>query len=187
MARGVQEGDYLDLEERDVLVLRVRGDGRKYLVSLRTDNWVVGAKSHDVWQAFLFAPCARPSRAARVGPWQGSAPRLRRVLHGRVHVGVQTGHAYWRAQCMRASGPSRYHEIRETSRPAQAWSLAYGHACERCAGSGITSRAGERGAGFSGAISHAGERCAGPVSHACERRAGPGAGRRWRCRWSASC
>ncbi|KAK9834154.1 hypothetical protein WJX81_003453 [Elliptochloris bilobata] len=53
------EGDYLDLEERDVLVLRVRGDGRKYLVSLRTDNWVAGVTSHDVWQAFLFAPPGR--------------------------------------------------------------------------------------------------------------------------------
>ena len=55
----LQEGDYLDLDERDVLVLRVRGDGRKYLVSLRTDNWVVGGvNNHDVWQAFLFAQCA---------------------------------------------------------------------------------------------------------------------------------
>lgn len=56
----LQEGDYLELEDRDVLVLRVRGDGRKYTVSLRTDNWVVGARSHDAWLAFLFAPCAPP-------------------------------------------------------------------------------------------------------------------------------
>ncbi len=92
LARGVQEGDYLDLEERDVLVLRVRGDGRKYLVSLRTDNWVVGAKSHDVWQAFLFAPCGPSLRARRVRARE-SAPRLRSVLHGRGHTGVRTGHA----------------------------------------------------------------------------------------------
>ena len=33
----------------------MRSDGRKYVVSLRTDNWVTGGKE-DLWQAFLFAP-----------------------------------------------------------------------------------------------------------------------------------
>lgn len=62
-----QEGEYLDLDERDMIVLRVRGDGRKYIVSIRTDNWVISGTNHDVWQAFLFAPCA-PGRLRRVPP-----------------------------------------------------------------------------------------------------------------------
>ena len=60
-----QEGEYLDLDERDMIVLRVRGDGRKYIVSIRTDNWVISGTNHDVWQAFLFAPCA-PRHPAQV-------------------------------------------------------------------------------------------------------------------------
>ncbi|GAB4817331.1 hypothetical protein N2152v2_004377 [Parachlorella kessleri] len=54
-ARVVEIKGYLDLEDFDTLVFRVRGDGRKYLANLRTENWIVGERSHDVWQAFLFA------------------------------------------------------------------------------------------------------------------------------------
>ena len=46
---------YLDLDGFDALVFRIRTDGRKYIANLRTDNWIVGGKSHDLWQAFLFA------------------------------------------------------------------------------------------------------------------------------------
>lgn len=54
----------LDLSAFDALRLRVRnGDGRPWVVSLRTENWLVGDAGgggcHDVWQAFLFAPDAR--------------------------------------------------------------------------------------------------------------------------------
>lgn len=52
----VAEG-VLDLDDYDTLAFRVRGDGRKYIASLRTENWMVDAKSQDVWQAFLFARC----------------------------------------------------------------------------------------------------------------------------------
>ena len=52
------QGQYLDTEGFDALGFRVRGDGRMYIASLRTDNWIVGSNSHDVWQAFLFARCA---------------------------------------------------------------------------------------------------------------------------------
>ena len=45
-----------DLSAYDTLALRVRGDGRPYIASLRTENWLVGGRCHDVWQAFLFAP-----------------------------------------------------------------------------------------------------------------------------------
>jgi NADH dehydrogenase [ubiquinone] 1 alpha subcomplex assembly factor 1 len=53
------EGQYLEMDGTDALAFRVRGDGRKYLASLRTDNWIVGSASHDVWQAFLFARCSQ--------------------------------------------------------------------------------------------------------------------------------
>ena len=54
----------LDLSAFDALRLRVRNsDGRPWVVSLRTENWLVGDAGgggcHDVWQAFLFAPDAR--------------------------------------------------------------------------------------------------------------------------------
>eukprot|EP00208_Stichococcus_sp_RCC1054_P007445 CAMPEP_0206149248 /NCGR_PEP_ID=MMETSP1473-20131121/37681_1 /ASSEMBLY_ACC=CAM_ASM_001109 /TAXON_ID=1461547 /ORGANISM="Stichococcus sp, Strain RCC1054" /LENGTH=205 /DNA_ID=CAMNT_0053546703 /DNA_START=438 /DNA_END=1052 /DNA_ORIENTATION=- len=52
--RLVENGP-LDLENYDTLAYRVRGDGRRYIASLRTENWVVGDESQDVWQAFLFA------------------------------------------------------------------------------------------------------------------------------------
>jgi Complex I intermediate-associated protein 30 (CIA30) len=54
----VAEG-VLDLDDYDTLAFRVRGDGRKYIASLRTENWMVDAKSQDVWQAFLFARCSK--------------------------------------------------------------------------------------------------------------------------------
>jgi len=53
---AVEAAGYLDLSPYDTLALRVRGDGRPYIASLRTENWLVGGRSHDVWQAFLFAP-----------------------------------------------------------------------------------------------------------------------------------
>lgn len=49
------EGEYIDLSEYDTISYRVYGDGRKYIANFRTENWIVGTKNHDVWQAFLFA------------------------------------------------------------------------------------------------------------------------------------
>lgn len=55
------QGELIDLENCDTLVFRVLGDGRKYLASLRTENWVIGdAGSKDIYQAFLFARWAGP-------------------------------------------------------------------------------------------------------------------------------
>ena len=48
-------GEFIDLDPYTALRYRVKSDGRKYIVSLRTDNWVTGGKE-DLWQAFLFAP-----------------------------------------------------------------------------------------------------------------------------------
>ena len=50
-----ENGEQLDIDEYDHVVFRVQGDGRKYIANLRTENWLVGGRSHDVWQAFLFA------------------------------------------------------------------------------------------------------------------------------------
>ena len=44
----------MDLDAFDQLVLRIKSDGRKYIVNVREDNWVVGDQSHDIWQSFLF-------------------------------------------------------------------------------------------------------------------------------------
>jgi hypothetical protein len=48
-------GQPLSLEDYDTVIYRVRGDGRRYIASLRTENWIVDDKSQDVWQAFIFA------------------------------------------------------------------------------------------------------------------------------------
>lgn len=55
MSSRALSGEYIDLDDFHSLVFRVRGDGRKYLANIRTDNWVVGENVEDVWQAFLFA------------------------------------------------------------------------------------------------------------------------------------
>lgn len=55
MSVHLPENQHLDLDDFHSLVFRVRGDGRKYLANIRTDNWVVGQSTEDVWQAFLFA------------------------------------------------------------------------------------------------------------------------------------
>ena len=59
MSVRAPDGDYIDLDDFHSLVFRVKGDGRKYLANIRTDNWVVGESTEDVWQAFLFARCDR--------------------------------------------------------------------------------------------------------------------------------
>mmetsp|Transcript_11316 Transcript_11316/g.19322 ORF Transcript_11316/g.19322 Transcript_11316/m.19322 type:complete len:230 (+) Transcript_11316:87-776(+) len=54
---------YLDLEPYNVLGFKVKGDGRPYLASIRTDNWSAppGAPP-DLWQAFVFAPAGEWTR-----------------------------------------------------------------------------------------------------------------------------
>ena len=48
-------GEYIDLDAFTALRYRVRSDGRKYVVNVRTENYVTGGKE-DLWQAFLFSP-----------------------------------------------------------------------------------------------------------------------------------
>ncbi|KAK9791192.1 hypothetical protein WJX73_009919 [Symbiochloris irregularis] len=64
-------GQCWDLEPFDSLVIRARGDGRKYVATLRTEDWMVGQASQDRWQAFLFA---------RKGVWQDVHIPLDRFL-----------------------------------------------------------------------------------------------------------
>ena len=51
-------GEYLDLDAFTALRYRVFSDGRKYVASIRTENWITGRKE-DLWQAFLFSPKGR--------------------------------------------------------------------------------------------------------------------------------
>ena len=55
----------------------MRADGRPYVVSIKTDNWVTGKKEGDLWQAFLFAPAGR---------WADVVPmrRFLKTYRGRV-------------------------------------------------------------------------------------------------------
>ncbi|KAL4448351.1 hypothetical protein ABPG75_005570 [Micractinium tetrahymenae] len=69
--RPLVDAGRLDLEDFDSLVFRVRGDGRQYIASIRCENWLVDQRSHDVWQAFLFA---------RKGEWSEVEIPLSRFL-----------------------------------------------------------------------------------------------------------
>ena len=50
------DGLALDLQPFDALALRVFGDGKTYIVSLRTDSWIVGDENRDLFQAFMRPP-----------------------------------------------------------------------------------------------------------------------------------
>lgn len=69
--RARPPGSTIDIEDFDSLVFRLRSDGRKYIASVRCDSWIVDDKSHDVWQAFLFA---------RKGEWEEVEVPLSRFL-----------------------------------------------------------------------------------------------------------
>jgi hypothetical protein len=84
----MNEGEVLDLDDFDTLVFRVRGDGRKYLANLRTENWIVGdEESRDIWQAFLFARWARVGGREKDG---GEGLGCEGVL-GRPHLEEPSG------------------------------------------------------------------------------------------------
>lgn len=46
-------GECIDLDGYHSLLFRVKGDGRAYLANLRTENFLLGEDSDDVWQALL--------------------------------------------------------------------------------------------------------------------------------------
>lgn len=49
---------FIDLEAYDMLALRLRGDGRCYISTIYTENWInsPGQQEDNSWQAFVFAP-----------------------------------------------------------------------------------------------------------------------------------
>lgn len=42
-----------ELEDFEYLLLRVKGDGNKYILSLKTENWVVPGANDDLWQTYF--------------------------------------------------------------------------------------------------------------------------------------
>lgn len=49
---------FIDLEPYDTLALRLRGDGRCYISTIYTENWInsPGQEEDNSWQAFIFVP-----------------------------------------------------------------------------------------------------------------------------------
>ncbi|GBG81816.1 hypothetical protein CBR_g33997 [Chara braunii] len=58
---GVRTADgegVMDLEPFNTIAMRIHGDGRWYICSLRTDSWVntPGTGQYNTWQAYIIAP-----------------------------------------------------------------------------------------------------------------------------------
>ncbi|KAL5708006.1 hypothetical protein ACHQM5_018848 [Ranunculus cassubicifolius] len=49
---------YIDLDAYDTIAMRLRGDGRCYISTIYTENWVnsPGQQEDNSWQAFVFVP-----------------------------------------------------------------------------------------------------------------------------------
>lgn len=54
--RTIQTSAIFDLGSFDTIALRLKGDGRCYVSTLRTECWAGGADDMNSWQAFVFAP-----------------------------------------------------------------------------------------------------------------------------------
>lgn len=77
--RSTQLEGYLDLDPYDTLALRVRGDGRCYISTIHTENWVnvPGTTENNTWQAFVFIPkgywyVARIPLSRYLPTWRGN-------------------------------------------------------------------------------------------------------------------
>mmetsp|Transcript_49038 Transcript_49038/g.157031 ORF Transcript_49038/g.157031 Transcript_49038/m.157031 type:complete len:222 (-) Transcript_49038:41-706(-) len=52
--RYMEDGTYLDMEDMDALRFRLKGDGRRYIVNIRTEGWIaVPGTGLDIWQAVM--------------------------------------------------------------------------------------------------------------------------------------
>lgn len=49
---------YIDLDSYDTIAMKIRGDGRCYISTIYTENWVnsPGQEEDNSWQAFVYAP-----------------------------------------------------------------------------------------------------------------------------------
>lgn len=56
--RSKKFDDYIDLEPYDTIALKLRGDGRCYISTIYTENWVnsPGQQEDNSWQAFVYVP-----------------------------------------------------------------------------------------------------------------------------------
>uniref|UniRef100_A0A7N0U9M1 NADH:ubiquinone oxidoreductase intermediate-associated protein 30 domain-containing protein n=1 Tax=Kalanchoe fedtschenkoi TaxID=63787 RepID=A0A7N0U9M1_KALFE len=56
--RSAKFESYIDLEPYDTIALKLRGDGRCYISTIYTENWVnsPGQQEDNSWQAFVFVP-----------------------------------------------------------------------------------------------------------------------------------
>ncbi|XP_042418370.1 probable complex I intermediate-associated protein 30 isoform X1 [Zingiber officinale] len=57
--RSKKFNGFIDLESYDTLAMRVRGDGRCYISTIYTDNWLSttpGQQENNSWQALVYAP-----------------------------------------------------------------------------------------------------------------------------------
>ncbi|MBA0565411.1 hypothetical protein Golob_010288 [Gossypium lobatum] len=54
----MQFDGFIDLEAYDTIALRIKGDGRCYISTIYTENWVnsPGQMEDNSWQSFVFVP-----------------------------------------------------------------------------------------------------------------------------------
>ncbi|XAR68771.1 hypothetical protein NMG60_11000135 [Bertholletia excelsa] len=70
---------FIDLEAYDTIALKVKGDGRSYISTIYTENWVnsPGQQEDNSWQAFVFVPkdnwyIAKIPLARYLPTWRGN-------------------------------------------------------------------------------------------------------------------
>ncbi|XP_043705016.1 probable complex I intermediate-associated protein 30 isoform X1 [Telopea speciosissima] len=56
--RSKKFNGFIDLDAYDTLALKIKGDGRSYISTIYTENWVnsPGQQEDNSWQAFVFVP-----------------------------------------------------------------------------------------------------------------------------------
>ncbi|KAH7416195.1 hypothetical protein KP509_14G079900 [Ceratopteris richardii] len=54
--RTIQGAGCFDLDDFDTLALRVKGDGRCYISTIRTESWWGTFEDSNLWQSMIFAP-----------------------------------------------------------------------------------------------------------------------------------
>lgn len=77
--RSRKFGGFIDLEEYDTIALKLKGDGRSYISTIYTDNWVnsPAQQEDNSWQAFIYVPednwyIAKIPLAQYLPTWRGN-------------------------------------------------------------------------------------------------------------------